>query len=214
MWFLPMLFWVFIVSWFIVKIKNTYIRYSVVLLILIMNALPLPLGLREATFYEFFFILGYDLFTLKNKLNRLIVREIIILSWISFIVVFVASTLTIKTIEFYSADKSMFVRAIGYECENIIKVIYGILGIMSMLCTSIYISQKYSLPNLLINIGCYCFGVYLSQQFVLQALYYKSQLPIYLSEGTLPWICFIITLIVSLLFSNLLRLTKVGRAII
>lgn len=70
------------------------------------------------------------------------------------------------------------------------------------------------LPNWVIMIGGLCMGVYLFQQFILKGLYLNTALLEIVGLILLPWIGFVIALVVSLLLSYLMRLTKAGRFLI
>lgn len=59
-----------------------------------------------------------------------------------------------------------------------------------------------------------CFGVYLFQQFILQVIYYKTAAPIVFGPYWLPWFGFMVTWVLSSLFSWMLVKTKVGRFIL
>lgn len=100
--------------------------------------------------------------------------------------------------------------------SNISKLIYSLLGLallLSIVGFSISKSTR-TLPQWIIDIGGYCMGVYLFQQFILKALYNYTQLPTTLGPYILPWVGFFVTLIVSLFFSYLLRKTKIGRYLV
>lgn len=58
-----------------------------------------------------------------------------------------------------------------------------------------------------------CFGVYLFQQFVLKFIY-DSELPHLLNPYLLPWLGFVVSLMISIILTILLRKTKLGRQIL
>lgn len=86
-----------------------------------------------------------------------------------------------------------------------------------MLFVIVGIKEKKSpgnLPDWIVRAGGLCFGVYLLQQFIMVALYRHTQLPNAVGFYLLPWVGFIITLVLSVAGSFLLRLTRVGRFLI
>lgn len=74
--------------------------------------------------------------------------------------------------------------------------------------------KRITIPNWLIKFNGLCLGIYLFQQFILQFFYYKTSMPILLGSYWLPIVGFILTLILSILLSNLTLKTKLGRFLI
>ena len=58
-----------------------------------------------------------------------------------------------------------------------------------------------------------CFGVYLFQQFVLKFIY-NSAFPHMISSYILPWLSFVIAIIISLGFTIVIRKSNVGRKLV
>ena len=72
----------------------------------------------------------------------------------------------------------------------------------------------HNVPQWLLLLNDNSMGIYIFQQFVLMILYYKTDLPLYIGPYLLPWVGIIVTLLISLALSVLLRKTKIGRSII
>lgn len=67
------------------------------------------------------------------------------------------------------------------------------------------INNGLRVPNWLVKVNSICFGVYIFQQFILMYLYYHTALPIIVGAYWLPWFGVVVTLILSILFSILLK---------
>lgn len=76
-----------------------------------------------------------------------------------------------------------------------------------------YLIQRRRLPisPFWINLSTYTFGIYIFQQFILQYIYYHTDIRYQIGIGYLPWIAFVFTLIASLLLAWLMRKTRVGK---
>jgi len=97
-----------------------------------------------------------------------------------------------------------------------IQIIYSFIGLFAMfiLVGSIEKNRRKELPQWIIGVGYLCMGVYLCQQFILKAVYYKTTIPQVVDPYVLPWVSFVFTLIISVFVSFLLRKTKLGRTVI
>ena len=93
---------------------------------------------------------------------------------------------------------------------------YSTAGIIMLLVCVGYVenSRNFIIPQWLVVVGNLCFGVYLFQQFILQALYYNTNMPVEIGAIATPWCGFAIALVGSLLLTWLIRVTKLGRAIL
>lgn len=70
------------------------------------------------------------------------------------------------------------------------------------------------MPAWYIKLGTLCMGVYLFQQFILEIVYYHTTIPIIVSNWMLPIVGFVMALVISLLLTNLIRATKLGKRLI
>lgn len=89
MWFLPMLFWCFVLTYFIEKTRfKEKVVFPILTIAICCCVIPLPFGLNTALYYLFFFYSGYYL----QKNNIKIVRRtdlLLIVSIFLFIITFV-----------------------------------------------------------------------------------------------------------------------------
>lgn len=214
MWFLPMLLWTFLITCCILQIKKRWLRWSIVIGLCCISFLPVPLGISTAFYYIIYFYAGYEALIYADKLREHATPKSIAVQWLIFILAFVLLTMLNEEWTQYYSNKSIIIKLIGIVSTNAITKVYGFLGILPLYSTSFYYTSKHQLSEITIKIGAYCFGVYLFQQFILQALYYHTQLPTILGTDMLPWSGFIITLIVSVFLSYVVRLTNIGKNLI
>lgn len=214
MWFLPMLLWTFLITWCVLQIDRRWLRWCIIIGLCGISFLSLPFGIDRAFYYIIYFYAGYEVLVSMDKLKEFATPKSIIVQWLIFIFAFLLLTMLNEEWTLYHSDKSKIVKLISIVSMNLSTKIYGFLGILVLYNTCVYYTSKHHLSSATIKIGSYCFGVYLFQQFILQALYHHTQLPIMLGNNLLPWVGFVITLIVSLILSYLTKLTCWGRKLI
>lgn len=91
MWFLPMLFWTFILAYCILLIRSRLIRWLVVLTLCFVSLVSLPLNIDSSFFYIIYFYSGYEMLLYQNKSRRTssIHWSLVILLWCLFFLFFV-----------------------------------------------------------------------------------------------------------------------------
>lgn len=203
LWFLLMLFWCFLIGWCILQFKlSPLIVIPVLYLISLIRPVGLPLRLSQTLYYLPFFFLGYYIYGYYDLLREKVKGWHLATSWGLFIVVYSVSL-------FLTRELSM-----GWRSGQLCTLIYATLGTMSLVITAIYITNKTTIKEWYVNIGSLCMGVYIFQQFILQAIYYYSPLPSLVSDLALPLIGFIVALLFSLVLTYLIRLSKLGKMIL
>lgn len=211
MWFLPMLFWCFLCGWVVLKITNKYIRYIIISGLFIVSIKQLPFQLNESFYYLIYFMMGYELYLFRENFIKRVTIKANVYSWILFIISFLVLTVAIENVKVSTESIHGLIKAISLVGVKMITFIYASIGLFSMFITSIYCTTRTKLPNIIIKIGSLCFGVYLFQQFILQILYFHTDIPNHVSSIILPMVGFAIALIASVTLSYLCRLTKLGR---
>lgn len=111
-------------------------------------------------------------------------------------------------------NKSIIEKLFKLEIYKILKILYAILGMWALYISCLVYVKKYKLSEKIITISSYCFGVYIFQQFILQFLYYKTNLPVAVGPYWLPWIGCLLTVFASILICVFFMRTKVGRYLI
>ena len=224
MWFLPMLFWCFVGIWIIEKLRlKPAIVIPLLILCSIVSFIPLPLQLNAAMYFMLFFYVGY-LFQRQNlNLCKFYTYPYAISLVLAFAILFPSLTIFREQIDSiiinnggYLIENQLVGKFVEHSVLNIAKMMYSSVG-LAMLFVIIGIIEKRlitPLPQWFVRIGGLCMGVYLFQQFILMGLYRYTALPSIIGYFWLPWVGFVVALVVSLGLSYMMRLTKVGRFLI
>lgn len=214
MWFLPMLFWCFVGVWLVEKLHiPMWIALSVFILMALLPIPALPLRLTSTCYYISFFYTGYLIkrkgYTLEWMKKPLIAMFLSIAFFVTFpILTIIKQSMTeqIGGEHFVTIFQSAL---ISHSC----KAIYASIGIGMTLSIVGYFLRKHpqQLPKWLIDVGGLCMGVYLLQQFLLMGLYNYTGLPMAVNPYLLPWIGFVLALLVSVVLSFLINKNGIGR---
>lgn len=217
MWFLPMLFWCFVLIWLIEELK---LKPKLVLPTLIVISLfsvdGLPLQFSHTMYYMLFFYAGFALQRYDVEINRYYNLRNSIFSVILFVVLFFSLTILKEKRDALFTSPELIFQIAKFVVGKTCTILYSTAGIIMLMIIvgSINKKREISIPKWLGEVGKLCFGVYLFQQFILQALYYNTNLPASLGPIVTPWAGFVITITSSLLLSWLCRLNRFGRSII
>lgn len=220
LWFLPMLFWCFVMGHIIQLIKlPPPFKVIMVIVLGVLNFLPIPFRFGEALGYFQYFYIGYLMCPYSEKINNMINKKGILALWGIFLFLFFIieplSDLIRK--DLHNADLSIINKASHWASLEFIRSIVSWGGLIAFYATSLYYvnrpNRSEKLTAKVLAIGKLCFGAYLFQQFILQFIYYKTTLPQILGLW-LPWISFIIALFLSMVFTYLVKLSKIGRQFI
>lgn len=213
LWFLPMLFWCFIGGWAINKYKINDIAALAVLLILsIFSHIHLYLQLDNACYYLFFFYLGMVTYKYRERMINMVNTNTagIYLSFVVYVILVILHTRTIE--EFSAADAiDMLDRTLVYAQINTCRISYALMGVMTIYLIVLRLVSKWELPEYVVKINSYCFGIYIFQQFVFMILYYNSPFPQLVGTYWLPWVGVFVTLVVSCLATRILLCTRIGK---
>ncbi len=205
-----MLFWCFIISYIIETINfNKAIILSAAIVLAILPIPAMPLRLTSALQYFPFYYAGTLISRIgggkpliSNRIGLLIASIIyLLLQVISYNIPIVIDSLVIKILSLCAVNAS--------------KVGLGFSGIgIAFFATGLFLEKGNRISPSLVILSTFCYGVYIFHQFILKALYYHSPLTDIISPVYLPWICFIITVTLSLLLSFFTLKTRLGRFLI
>lgn len=213
LWFLPMVFWCFVITYVLEKngfCKPWLIWIFIVLATwnLLFRLFKLPLGLGRTPTYYLFFYVGYMLSRGRIKLPNIKLWIPVIL----FLVAFCAS-MFIKN-EFVA--ETFVERVFLFGLSGFVNIIASVTGVYILYSVANIhsIQNKIDGNKLLIRLSGYCYGVYIFQQFILIILYYKTDMALCINPYILPWLATVVTIVLSLVFTDLALRTKVGRFLI
>lgn len=212
MWFLPMLFWLFLATWVLNRIKtNRKVLLIATLVMTILSVIPMPFRISAAFYYLIFFYWGYYIYLIRNKLlnNDKISGGVIVSLIIVYAVIFALA-------ELYDLnnqnDKGLFLKIVIYYS----RLVYTLAGTLALYLIAIWLIKKnrITISNGVVKFSSYCFGIYIFQQFILMFLYFHTDLIDKMGVRIAPWIFFLVTLLISTLLTMLALRTRIGRALI
>ena len=222
MWFLPMLFWCFLSTWFIEKIRiNPKVVTPILVLLSIFPFVPIPFQIGKTMYYMLFFYFGYEIQRREIDVSKYYTKTNVGLLLVLFSVLFPILTIFKCNIDSIGGGILFDIIFIP-SLKHIAQLIYSMIGLLLLFCsTGFFIKQREQrehrdkeMPYCVVCIGQFCMGVYLFQQFILKAIYYHTTFPQRIDAIILPWIGFIVALLLSILLSYLFKLSKVGRILI
>lgn len=217
MWFLTMLFWCFIGVYLIEKIQvGDSLKLICLAAINIFNItvyFHLPFQLSRSFNFMYYFYLGYYLYKRRDLVKEWINRKRIVKTWIAFVLIFIVFR-NIMDYCVQSPDYSRIGNLLMLFAKNLCHILYSSIGVLAFYITSLCDSDNKCISQNCLTFANCSFGIYLFQQFILQILYYKTDFPVQIGPYLLPWVSFTITLVMSFLFSVVLRKTKIGRYLI
>ena len=221
LWFLPMIFWCFVL---VCIISNTPPRqayenekYKIILVIAFCSSIinPImffPFGLGKASTFFIYFFMGYCIKTNRISLPSPTRKNICLA-----IVVFFASFLLYMVMRNNVQEGNSFMEKVLIiistnmcHTSNALSAIYLIYIYANRESVLRFLSGK----QILITLSGYCYGVYIYQQFILKLLYYRTQLPFVVNVYWLPWIAAGITIVLSLLLCHYSLKTRLGKFLI
>lgn len=221
LWFLPMIFWCFVLVYLIeitppIRQISDSKKYKLILFIAlccsVLNPFMfVPLGFGRAFDFFIYFFIGYCIQAKRFSLPNTTRKNILFAT-----IVFSASFLFFMTIQDNIQAQTMVEKVMrmvlinSFHTANALSAIYLIYSFANVGSVLRFLSDK----PILITLSGYCYGVYVYQQFILQILYYQTQLPFVVNAYWLPWIATVATIVLSLLLCHFTLKTKIGRFLI
>jgi hypothetical protein len=221
LWYLPMLFWCFIGSYFLMKIKMDEKLKLLGLLVLSMLSpivSPLPLRIGTAFYYLFFFYWAIYIYIERERegiIRKYAKAKMIVIISVVFFILFIASTLLIERIK--SFETNVLLQKVFYSLiAKDLRIFYATIGLFAMYISINYLAEikKIKIPQWLINSNKLCYGIYIYHQFILMILYYKTSLPQMCGTYWLPIIGCITTIIISIILTKLTLQFRFGKFLI
>lgn len=191
--------------------------FNVVLALSLLVAVVNPaigglLGLGRVGQYYVYFLMGFGLkqglLSLPKDSGRNILRAVGI-----FVVAF-CSFMLLK--DRWQVANSFIEKAARLATFNICTLLtaMSLIYILYNLSNRTKVVEWLKSKPVLITLSGYCYGVYIYQQFIIQYLYYKTSVPLLVNEYALPWIGFVVALVLSILLCWVSLKTRFGRFLI
>lgn len=222
MWFLPMLFWCFILIVFVEKINlSIKFLFPSIFFLIYFSILPFPFRFGASLYYFLFFYLGYYLQKHNLVLTGIYTKQILLLSFILFISFFALINYL------FDNDKQYIIELMRLSCnQSILKGIYFVIqitlrvvcacfGIFFLMQAAHRIVEYFSIERWrkILILSDSCFGVYIFQQFILK-FFNNSRIPSMINAYVYPWMIFLLTVILSLGITIVFRKTKLGKRLL
>ena len=213
MWYLPMLFWCFVILWIIDKYYPTKDWLMLVLLALI-SIIPIPyipFGLQRMPHFLFYCYLGYWLYEKHDAIQPRITRPLITTLWILYLLLCSIAIINVSPLNVLTSS-SLISKLSFYTLNGMLGLFIACSGLMALYSTIELVSNKQTnKPQVHIcRASNLSFGVYLCHQFILIRLYRHTYLLEYVGSYWFPWIGLIISLIGSVFITHLALKTRFG----
>lgn len=214
MWYLPMLFWCFVGMVILQKIKiGDGWKLLLLVFINLFWPLSLPFQLGATANYIFYFCFGYVVYKHSGRIKESITPKKLVISWIIFILVFILLRQLKETITIGDQDFRLY-RLLTASARNTCQLIYATIGTITFYITIVYYTRNKQLSKFTIGLASCSFGIYLIHQFLLKALYYKTDFATIVGPYWLPWLGFVLVFLISYFISLLLLKSKYGKFLI
>lgn len=215
MWFLPMLFWGYVLLWVIDNYDFSSLRLLILLAIISMIPIPfIPFGISRILHYSFYVMFGYVLYEKQDVFMRYMNKNKAILISILYILFVIIEHQFIKPV--YVSESPLYLRGIVLLTSNFFSFLSSVIGIVALYYVVMKYITKYDTvqKKWIIGLSGISYGVYIYHQFILKYLYYNTSLPQLLGTYLLPWAGFVISLSLSIVFTRITLKSKAGRFLI
>lgn len=207
LWFLPMLFWCFVVSFFLFRLPDKY-SLLIASLFLFIGGGYLPFGISRMFYYLIYFVMG-GIFYSHKVVVKMTSRKQILVGCL-FIILWIVGVL-LKRFRDTSLDgMETFLMNRGF---HVLRAIYGIAGVIVLFSFTCRLRNKKT-SAFISTLTRLSLGIYLYHQFILVFLYYKTPLSDFVGGYWLPFVAFTVTFIISYLLSYMTINTKIGQRLI
>lgn len=235
LWFLPMLFWCFAVTWLADRLllrlsvrRPAWVRpaaWAALAVLAAASVVPvtgLRLGLSRVPHFLFYFALGYWVRCLRPCPAG---RRRVLLLWIAYLVFLVLRLKEPEIPLFYHGRPCpSFLPSWGTLVRHILHLCGSVCGILALYFTVLEWLSRHRPAGAqpapwLRECSRLCYGVYIWQDFLLKHIYYYTPFPQWLCASTagawlLPWAAAAAALAVSAVGTWLLLKTRFGRFLI
>jgi len=209
LWFLPMLFWCFLLMWAVARWlkpeRRPWLAGALFVILAVVSMIPNPklhFGMSQVNHFLFYFFAGYVLWCyaprILPKLNLRFVAGILVVLYVGLLL------LRLKVaIPAHWPVWCIRLMRWGTVCCGI-GALYGIV--------KDFLQRKpdYAPKPWLMWSNSVCYGVYVFHMFFLQWLYFSSALPLLVNSWLLPWVAFVVTMAGSLAVASIFKKLKIN----
>lgn len=205
-----MLYWCFILAFILRKrVRFTFLILLSLTLVFIGGGY-LPFGISRMFLCFAYFVFGMACFRGKivSKLNFGCIQALVL-----FAITFIGYCYGRKFIIEYTGSCNLIVGLVISRVFMFFRVLCGLIGCYTLylICNKVKLNTDSYLIKAFLSSS---FGIYVYHQFFLQILYYKTSFTSYVAPQLLPWISFVVTMLLSYGLTKITISTKIGRNIL
>lgn len=217
LWFLPMLFYCFIIMHICRYLIMNKVISNSSLCIFALAASILTLNLKNIIFggglyYFSFFYMGYIFFIKREQLYAERAVNILLLTAF-FIVNFIAVILIQEQVSFLRSGT--LIQKLCWQWSNHLitlpMILSGIYVVYRLCCKLIGTKLFYGQIH---KVAKYSFGIYIIHHFILELIYYRSPMPGFLGSYWLPIVSFVLAFTISYILALVAKRMPIIRYII
>lgn len=217
LWYLPMLFWCFVFTCVVERIRIKP-KYMIPLLLIAACSLSLkylPFGISAAMYYMLFFYIGYMLKCYAIDLDKYFAWKYVLLFGVVYSIVFVGLQIFTNA-KVCDGGDSFTIMLVNGALNKLLHIICSstALAFIYLAVNTALKTGKIRIESWMINISALCYGVYIYHQMVIDFAYYRLGWLETLPSLVLPWAGFVTALSLSLLFAHITLKTRFGRLLI
>lgn len=211
LWFLPMLFWNFLLGYFLIKVES--VKFKTIIFITLLSAsflsfaIPNLFGLSKAMQYSPYFYLGIIFFSKRNSFLKNNIK-IILISIVSILIV----TLCNSQLEqiFISFNSNLAIKAY----KLLFSTVLPIFTMLAFYSTVLFFTEKYKPYNFWRKMSKKSYGIYVYHQMIMIAIAYNTSLIYKLDSIGFAAAILLLTIVASMILTELTVRTKVGKYLI
>ena len=215
MWYLPMLFWCFVVLWIINQYHfSSKWLLAILALVSIIPVPDIPFGLSSVNHFVFYAYLGYWLYDNRDEHSaRYCTWRVATGLWLLFAVLCTVDIIIFhSSMTLFAEDGSFITKLTIHLLRDVLKLCIASSGILALYNTVELILPRVSEPAKARwqKASDISFGVYLCHQFILIGLYRHSSLFELVGSYWMPWMGLTVALCGSIVITYWGIKTKVG----
>lgn len=208
LWFLPMLFWVFMLFFFL-KNKTSLGMSIVIPLILISIVVPNveSLGILSSLHYLVWFVCGYYTFIFRDRIKYF--PRISMLLIFVFLIILFLSYVEVRPSMNKLREMGLMFKMIFQIVEHSVLLPISIAGISFVYFFSIWLTAKFdfsisrdAISKVVSLLSKYSMGIYIFHDFIIEGLYKKTDF-LNIFHLYSPWLAYLFSIVFSILLSKL-----------
>ena len=217
LWFLPMLFWNFIIGYFILKHDVDSFRGKILIagfLFIISIAgpvlVPNVFGFARTLSFTLYFYIGIQLFNYRDTIVDKLSSRYIFSGIMLFTILFIGNEIVLFKTDHMASNNTVKLYSSVY------KPVMRLMGVILFYAIVLYYVEikGFVSSQLFKNLSKKTYGIYVFHQFILQIMIYRFNIYQIIDYRVAPIIYFVFSFVISLFITNVFLKTRVGRFLI